>query len=57
MTIQEAEMQGLFHPRCDHIPEQLELAPEDNGEEGKIELNEANKKRYEYNKKRGISNY
>ena len=23
MTIQEAEMQGLFHPRCDHIPEQL----------------------------------
>jgi hypothetical protein len=57
MTIQEAEMQGLFHPRCDHIPEQLELAPEDKGEEGKIELNEANKKRYEYNKKRGISNY
>lgn len=51
MTIQEAEMQGLFHPRCDHIPEQLELAPEDKGEEGKIELNEANKKRYEYNKK------
>lgn len=57
MTIDEAAMQGLFHPRCDDVPEQLELAPEDNGEEGKIELNEANKKRYEYNKKRGISNY
>ena len=57
MTIQEAEMQGLFHPRCDHIPEQLELAPEDNGEDGIINLNEANNKRYKYNKKRRIGNY
>lgn len=55
MSINDAELQGLFHPRCDHIPEQLELAPEDNGEDGKIELNEANKKRYDYNKKRGIN--
>lgn len=55
MTIQEAAMQGLFHPRCDDVPEQLELAPEDNGQDGIIELNEANKKRYEYNKKRGVS--
>lgn len=55
MSISDAELQGLFHPRCDHIPEQLELAPEDNGQDGIIELNEANKKRYEYNKKRGVS--
>lgn len=55
MTIQEAAMQGLFHPRCDDVPEQLELAPEDNGQDGIIELNEANRKRYEYNKKRGVS--
>lgn len=55
MSITDAELQGLFHPRCDHIPEQLELAPEDNGDDGVIELNEANKKRYEYNKKRGIA--
>ncbi len=54
MTISEAQLQGLFHPRCDHIPEQLELAPKDSGEDDKIKLNEANKKRYEYNKKRGV---
>ncbi len=45
-------MYGLFHHRCDHVPEQLELAPTDKGNDGKIELNEANKKRKEYNEKR-----
>ena len=25
MTIQEASIQGLFHPNCDHIPEDFEL--------------------------------
>lgn len=51
MTIQDASMQGLFHPNCDHIPEKLELAPTDNGGEGEIKLSEANKKRFDYNKK------
>lgn len=51
MTIQEASLQGLFHPNCDHVPEDLELAPTDKGDEGKIELNEENKKRFKYNKK------
>lgn len=54
MPLVEASMQGLFHPRCDHIPEELELAPTDNGKDGEITLNEANKKRYEYNQKRGF---
>lgn len=54
MTIEEAAMQGLFHPRCDHIPAHFELNPTDNGNDGKIELNEANKKRFEYNKKRNF---
>ena len=54
MSLEEASMQGLFHPRCDHVGEELELAPTDNGNDGEIILNEANKKRYEYNKKRGF---
>lgn len=55
MTIEEAAMQGLFHPRCDDVPEELELDPKDIKNEDKyINLNEANKKRYEYNKKRGV---
>ncbi len=52
LSLQDAQMYGLFHPRCDHVPEQLELAPTDKGNDGKIELNEANKKRKEYNEKR-----
>lgn len=54
MTIQEAAIQGLFHPNCDHIPEKLELAPTDNGGEGVIELSEENKKRAEYNNKKNF---
>lgn len=54
MTIQRAEEYGLFHPNCDHIPEELELAPTDNGNDGEIELNEKNKKRAEYNKTKNV---
>lgn len=54
MTIQDAALQGLFHPNCDHIPEKLELAPTDNGGEGEIKLSEANQKRYEYNMKKNF---
>lgn len=52
MSVWEAEQYGLFHPFCDHVPDDIELAPEDNGNEGKISLNEANRKRYAYNRKR-----
>lgn len=54
MTIEDAAIQGLFHPNCDHIPEKLELAPTDAGGEGEVELNEANQKRAEYNKKKNF---
>lgn len=54
MTIEQAENFGLFHPNCDHVPEELELAPEDKGGEGEIELNKKNQKRFEYNEKRKI---
>ena len=57
MTIEEASMYGLFHPRCDHIPEQLELAPQDSGKDGVINLNDANSKRYEYNIKSDKSHF
>lgn len=55
MTIEEAAMYGLFHPNCDHIAEELELAPEDKGSEGEINLNEKNKKRHTYNNKKNFS--
>jgi hypothetical protein len=54
MTIDMASLHGLFHPNCDHVPEELELAPEDKGGEGVIGLNEANKKRFAYNKKKSM---
>lgn len=47
MTIEQAQNCGLFHPNCDHVPEDLELAPVDKGGEGMIDLNEANLKRQE----------
>ncbi|MBQ8299301.1 MAG: hypothetical protein IJX99_05485 [Clostridia bacterium] len=54
MTIEQAENYGLFHPNCDHIPEELELAPVDKGGEGVINLNKANEKRLEYNNKKSM---
>ena len=54
MTIADAQMHGLFHPNCDHVPEELELAPEDKGGEGVIILNDKNKERLAYNKKNTV---
>ena len=54
MTIEEAESYGLFHPNCDHIPEELELEPIDKGGEGVIKLNKENQKRFDYNQKRNV---
>lgn len=54
MTIEQAENYGLFHPNCDHVPEELELAPVDKGGEGVINLNKANEKRAEYNNKKNV---
>lgn len=65
MTIQEASIQGLFHPNCDHIPEDFELVKQPHEkkirgykrklrQDGKIVLNEANQKRAEYNAKKNF---
>lgn len=54
VTIEQAQNYGLFHPNCDHVPEELELAPVDNGGEGVINLNKANEKRAEYNNKKNV---
>lgn len=67
MTIQEAAMQGLFHPNCDHVPEEFELVTEkmprkmkkkykkDLEEYRNINLNEANEKRAKYNAKKNFN--
>ena len=54
MTIAESQDCGLFHPNCDHVPEELELAPVDKGGEGVIDLNEKNLKRQESSKKENV---
>lgn len=54
MTMDNAMLYGLFHPRCDHVPEELELQPEDQGGEGEIEINEKQKKRFAYSKKQTV---
>lgn len=54
MTVEEAVSYGLFHPNCDHVPEELELSPTDKGGEGSIDLNESNQKRFKYNQKKTV---
>lgn len=65
MTIQEAAIQGLFHPNCDHVPEDFELVKQPHEkkirgykrkmrQDGQINLSEANKKRAEYNNKKNF---
>lgn len=54
MTIEEATLNGLYHPNCIDVPIDLELIVEDIKKENKINLNEENKKRYEYNVKKNL---
>ena len=54
MTLGEASMRGLFHNNCDHVPEELELVKDAKNENNEIKFNEANDKRYKYNKKKGF---
>lgn len=54
MSVYEASQSGhLFGYNCDHIPDELELAPEREDGDNKIALNEANLK---YLSKNGIKN-
>lgn len=57
MTLAEASQQGLFHVFCDDVPMAMELTNDFSEDEIKIDLSEANKKRYEYNKKRGFKSF
>ena len=57
MTLAEASQQGLFHPYCDDVPMSMELTDNFSEDEIKINLSEENKKRYEYNKKRGFKSF
>lgn len=57
MTLAEASQQGLFHPFCDDVPMSMQLENDFNEDDIKINLNEENKKRKEYNKKRGFKSF
>ena len=54
MTIEEAENYGLFHPNCDHVPDNFQLIKEPNKNDNKIKLSEANEKRFKYNTKESV---
>ena len=54
MTIEEAENYGLFHPNCDHVPDNFQLVKEPSQQDNKIKLSEANEKRFEYNTKKSV---
>lgn len=51
MTVDEAFSAGLWHAYCDDVPVAYELAPADEPKE--IKLNEKNKKRQQYMKRKG----
>ena len=57
MTLAEANSVGLFHPYCDDVPMSMQLENDFNEDDIKINLNEENKKRKEYNKKRGFKSF
>ena len=57
MTLSEANKLGLFHPYCDDVPMNMELTDDFSEDEIKINLNEDNKKRKQYNQKRGFKSF
>ena len=57
MTLAEASQMGLFHPYCDDVPMSMQLENEFDEDDIKINLNEENKKRKAYNKKRGFKSF
>ena len=57
MTLAEANSIGLFHPYCDDVPMSMQLENDFNEDDIKINLNEENKKRKAYNKKRGFKSF
>lgn len=57
MTLAEASSVGLFHNFCDDVPMSMQLENDFEEDDIKINLNEENKKRKEYNKKRGFKSF
>ena len=57
MTLAEASEYSLFHVNCDHLPMSMQLENDFNEDDIKINLNEENKKRKIYNKKRGFKSF
>ena len=57
MTLAEADAFGIFHFNCDHVPMAMELTNTFSEEEIDINLSEQNKKRKQYNKKRGFKSF
>lgn len=57
MTLAEANRAGLFHPYCDDVPMSMQLEKDFDEDDIKINLNEENKKRKQYNKKRGFKGF
>lgn len=57
MTLAEANSVGLFHNFCDDVPMSMQLENDFNEDDIKINLNEENKKRKAYNKKRGFKSF
>ena len=57
MTLGEANSLGLFHVQCDDVPMSMELTEDFDKDEVEIKLNEENKKRKAYNKKRGFKSF
>lgn len=57
MTLAEASRVGLFHPYCDDVPMNMVLESDYDEKDIDIKLNEENKKRKAYNKKRGFKSF
>ena len=57
MTLAEASQAGLFHTYCDDVPMAMELTDSFHADEINIKLNEQNKMRKAYNKKRGFKSF
>jgi len=57
MTLAEASRVGLFHPYCDDVPMNMVLENDYDETDIDIKLNEENKKRKAYNKKRGFKSF
>lgn len=57
MTLAEANRLGLFHPYCDDVPMSMQLENDFSEDDIIINLTDENKKRKQYNDKRGFQSF